>query len=166
MRCSVTTHPVRGRPKIHRGSEIREIALPAAEKPGPAFRDAHAALTFAAGGFTEELGRMIRRDSARQPQEATYSRPRSRCHLVKGIEAFAHGAYEEAADNLDGLVEHLPRIGGSHAQREVFEDTILESYIRSGRYDKAQDLLNTRLKRRTSVRDELWLTRTMPEAAD
>ena len=145
--------------------EIREIALPASEKPGPAFRDAHAALTFAAGGFTEELGRMIdglgEAASGGNALASEVTLP-----LVKGIEAFAHGAYEEAADNLDGLVEQLPRIGGSHAQREVFEDTILESYIRSGRYDKAQDLLNTRLKRRTSVRDELWLTRTMPEAAD
>ena len=46
---------------------------------------------------------------------------------MSGIEAFAHGAYDDAANNLDGLVEQLPRIGGSHAQREVFEDTILES---------------------------------------
>ena len=57
-------------------------------------------------------------------------------------------------------MEQLPRIGGSHGQREVFEDTILESYIRAGRFDRAQDLLTTRLKRRTSVRDELWLGRT------
>ena len=145
--------------------EVREIALPAAEKPGPAFRDAHAALAFAAGGFTEELGRMIdglgEAASGGNALASEVTLP-----LVKGIEAFAHGAYEEAADNLDGLVEQLPRIGGSHAQREVFEDTVLESYIRSGRYDKAHDLLYTRLKRRTSVRDELWLTRTMPEAAD
>ena len=145
--------------------EVREIALPAAEKPGPAFRDAHAALAFAAGGFTEELGRMIdglgEAATGGNALASEVTLP-----LVKGIEAFAHGAYEEAADNLDGLVEQLPRIGGSHAQREVFEDTVLESYIRSGRYDKAQDLLNTRLKRRTSPRDEIWLTRTMPEAAD
>ena len=39
--------------------EVLEIARPAAEKPGPAFRDAHAALTFAAGGFTEEMGKLI-----------------------------------------------------------------------------------------------------------
>ena len=145
--------------------EVREIALPAAEKPGPAFRDAHAALTFAAGGFTEELGRMINglgeSATAGSALASEVTLP-----LVKGIEAFAHGAYDDAADNLDGLVEQLPRIGGSHAQREVFEDTILESYIRSGRYDKAQDLLDTRLKRRTSVRDELWLDRTTPQAAD
>ena len=139
--------------------EVREIALPAAEKPGPAFRDAHAALTFAAGGFDEELGRML--DGMRENSANGDALAREvMIPLVTGIEAFAHGAYDDAADNLDGLVEQLPRIGGSHAQREVFEDTILESYIRAGRFDRAQDLLTTRLKRRTSVRDELWLGRT------
>ena len=47
--------------------------------------------------------------------------------LVSGIEAFAHGTYDEAAD---GLVEQLPHIGGSHAQREALKDTILEGHIR------------------------------------
>ena len=145
--------------------EVREIALPAAEKPGPAFRDAHAALTFAAGGFSEEIGRMI--DGLREAAEGGDALASEvTLPLVKGIDAFAHGAYDEAADNLDGLVEQLPRMGGSHAQREVFEDTILESYIRAGRFDKAHALLNTRLKRRTSVRDELWLRRAVGEAAD
>ena len=139
--------------------EVREIALPAAERPGPAFRDAHAALTFAAGGFDEDLGRML--DGMRENAESGDALSREvMIPLVSGIEAFAHGAYDDAADNLDGLVEQLPRIGGSHAQREVFEDTILESYIRAGRFDKAQSLLDTRLRRRTSVRDELWLGRT------
>ena len=145
--------------------EVREIALPAAEKPGPAFRDAHAALAFAAGGYTDEIGRMIAglddvaADGNALATEVTLP-------LARGIDAFAHGAYDDAADHLDGLVDQLPRLGGSHAQREVFEDTILESYIRAGRFDKAQDLLHTRLKRRTSVRDELWLQRTEGEAAD
>ena len=52
--------------------------------------------------------------------------------LVSGIEAFAHGTYDEAAD---GLVEQLPYIGGSHAQREALKDTILESYTQAGRFD-------------------------------
>ena len=71
---------------------------------------------------------------------------------MRRIETFAHSAYDDAGDNLDGLVEQLPRIGDSHVQREVFEDTILESYIPAGRFDKAQDLLTTRLKWPTSVK--------------
>ena len=139
--------------------EVLEIARPAAEKPGPAFRDAHAALAFAAGGHTEEMGKLISGLDAMAGEGNALSRE-VMLPLAKGVEAFAHGEYQDAANNLDGLVEQLPRIGGSHAQREVFEDTILESYIRAGRFDRAQDLLNTRLRRRTSVRDEVWLGRT------
>ncbi len=146
-------------------NEVLEIARPAAEKPGPAFRDAHAALTFAAGGFTDEMDKLIAGLGEMSESGNALSRE-VMLPLAKGVEAFANGAYEDAADNLDGLVDQLPRIGGSHAQREVFEDTILESYIRAGRFDKAQELLHTRLKRRTSVRDEVWLGRTMGEAAD
>ncbi len=85
--------------------------------------------------------------------------------LAKGVQAFAQEDYQDAADCFDGILENLPRIGGSHAQREVFEDTILETRIRANRLDEAQDLLRARLKRRTSVRDELWLTRTEAEQA-
>ena len=146
-------------------NEVLEIARPAAENPGPAFRDAHAALTFAAGGHTEEMGKLISGLDAMAGEGNALSRE-VMLPLAKGIEAFVDGAYDDAADNLGGLVDQLPRIGGSHAQREVFEDTILESYIRSGRFDKAQELLHTRLKRRTSVRDEVWLGRTMGEAGE
>ena len=146
-------------------NEVLEIARPAAENPGPAFRDAHAALAFAAGGHTDEMGKLISGLDAMAGEGNALSRE-VMLPLAKGVEAFANGAYDDAADNLDGLVDQLARIGGSHAQREVFEDTILESYIRSGRFDKAQDLLHTRLKRRTSVRDEVWLERTMGVAAD
>ena len=71
--------------------------------------------------------------------------------LAQGIRAFAESDYQTAADQFDGIAEQLPRIGGSHAQREVFEDTILEARIRAGRFDEAQNMLHTRLKRRTSV---------------
>ncbi|MCH7843165.1 MAG: hypothetical protein IID01_10415, partial [Chloroflexi bacterium] len=51
------------------------------------------------------------------------------------------------------------RIGGSHAQREVFEDTLTEAYLRAGQFDKAEALLGQRLKRRESPRDLFWLAR-------
>jgi hypothetical protein len=53
----------------------------------------------------------------------------------------------------------LSRIGGSHAQREIIEDSLIVAYLRSGQSAKAAPLLNTRLRRRPSVRDEAWLAR-------
>ena len=48
---------------------------------------------------------------------------------------------------------------GSHAQREVFEDTLLEAYLRAEQFDKAEAMLAERLARRASARDTFWLGR-------
>ena len=47
----------------------------------------------------------------------------------------------------------------SHAQREVFEDTLLEACLRAEQFDKAETMLSERLNRRTTVRDTFWLGR-------
>jgi hypothetical protein len=80
------------------------------------------------------------------------------------MHAFAQGAYGEAVRLLEPLfdvprLDQLARIGGSHAQREVFEDTMLEAYLRAEQFDKAEAMLRTRLQRRASVRDLFWLGR-------
>jgi hypothetical protein len=51
----------------------------------------------------------------------------------------------------------LARIGGSHAQREVFEDTHIVACLRAGERDRAAERLTARLARRPSSRDECWL---------
>ena len=48
------------------------------------------------------------------------------------------------------------RIGGSHAQRELFEDTLIVACMRSGRPDKARAIIDRRLHQRPSARDERW----------
>ncbi len=60
---------------------------------------------------------------------------------------------------LEPVFPQLARIGGSHAQREVFEDTLLEAYLRAEQFDKAEDMLRTRLKQRASPRDSFWMGR-------
>ncbi|XVN20497.1 hypothetical protein QZH46_12295 [Pseudomonas corrugata] len=49
------------------------------------------------------------------------------------------------------------RIGGSGAQREIVQDTLLVALIRAGEVKKARVLLNRRLHRRPSPRDSRWL---------
>ena len=73
--------------------------------------------------------------------------------------ALSRGDNEEAARVLEAALADLPRIGGSHAQREVFEDTLITAYLRSRQTAKAGLLLRTRLARRPSARDEAWLMR-------
>jgi tetratricopeptide (TPR) repeat protein len=77
--------------------------------------------------------------------------------LCAGIAAFARGDYIEAEDELGAALPELARIGGSHAQREVFEDTFIAAALRAGHKDRARARLAERLRRRPSQRDRRWL---------
>jgi tetratricopeptide (TPR) repeat protein len=154
--------------------EVCDLAAPAATRPGPAFRDAHAALAFAVAGDAGYMRQMTDRLQTLADQGDTLAREVT-LPLVQGINAFAQGAYSEAVRLMAPLfteprLDQLARIGGSHAQREVFEDTMLEAYLRAEQCDRAEEMLRRRLQRRASVRDLLWLGRAQmssgqPEAA-
>ena len=58
---------------------------------------------------------------------------------------------------LAPLADQVVRIGGSNAQREVVEDTLLQAYLRAGHLEPMAALLRQRLARRPSARDEHWL---------
>ena len=138
--------------------ELVALAASAAQRPGPAFRDAHAALAFTAAGNEASLGQLISglEDAAGKGNSVT-----AECTLplVRGIVAFGREEYSEAVRLIDPVFPQLTRIGGSHAQREVFEDTLLEAYLRAEEFDKAETMLRERLSRRESPRDNFWLAR-------
>jgi tetratricopeptide (TPR) repeat protein len=147
-----------GAPPPKPWEEVLTIAAPAAERPGAAFRDAHAALAFAAGGDHEAMAKMT--DRLRKAAEDGNSFAKEIVlPLVNGIEAFAQERYTEAVAFFEPVFPSLVRVGGSHAQREVFEDTMLEAYIRAGQCEKAEHMLRTRLNQRDSVRDTFWMGR-------
>jgi hypothetical protein len=50
-------------------------------------------------------------------------------------------------------VADSPGIGGSHAQRELFEDALIVAWLRSGQQERAAALLRRRLATRPSARD-------------
>jgi hypothetical protein len=54
------------------------------------------------------------------------------------------------------VLADVVRFGGSHAQREIIEDTFVVALIRSGNLPRARALLDQRLHRRPSPRDVRW----------
>ncbi len=62
-----------------------------------------------------------------------------------------------SADRLLSIEQQFPLLGGSHAQREVFEDTLIDTLIRAGRTKDASHRLQARLDRRPSALDQGWL---------
>ena len=121
-----------------------------------AFADLHAALAEAATGDDDGVQSRIAglqrlaQDGRLPPGEAALA-------LCSGAAALGRSDNAEAARILESTLTDLPRIGGSHAQREVFEDSLIVAYLRSGQSAKAAPLLRSRLTRRPSARDEAWL---------
>ena len=71
------------------------------------------------------------------------------------------GAVASAADRLLAVELQFPLLGGSHAQREVFEDTLIDTLIRAGRTEDASRRLQARLDRRPSALDQGWLAASL-----
>jgi Tfp pilus assembly protein PilF len=125
-------------------------------RAGIHFADVHAALAEGAAGDGDAAERRVgdsraRHDAGRLPQGPVVP------ELCAGAAAFARGDYPGAIARLGGALPELARIGGSHAQREVFEDTYIVACLRAGERDKAAARLAARLARRPSARDERWL---------
>ena len=77
--------------------------------------------------------------------------------IGEGLVAFGRGDWAAAADLIGSVLPDLPRVGGSHAQREIFDDTYIVACLRAGRGDAARQRLTERLSHRPSERDQRWL---------
>ncbi|MEE4189522.1 MAG: tetratricopeptide repeat protein [Roseobacter sp.] len=78
---------------------------------------------------------------------------------VSGLNAFAEGRYDAAFADLLNARPDLQTIGGSHAQRDVFERITIDAGIRAGRYDEAHNLLSQRMALRAGAADRFTASR-------
>ena len=123
-------------------------------RAGPHFADVHYALVAAATGSVVLETRLaeleaLEADGRLAPGAAAIG-------LCRGIRAFAEGDNDNAIRILEPLMPAVVRIGGSHAQRELWEDTLIVACLRGGHGDKAARMISDRLHRRPSARDEGW----------
>jgi hypothetical protein len=79
--------------------------------------------------------------------------------LVEGFGAFVRGDYAAAARAIEPFADDIVRVGGSHAQQDVFEETLIAAWIRAGEAEKAARALEKRLASRPSPRAARWLGR-------
>jgi hypothetical protein len=132
---------------------VAELAATAFPKPSITFADMHCALAFAATNDAARIGTLV--DALRERLEAgRVPAGPVVVGLAEGALAFANDDYEAAVRAMAPLRDEVVRIGGSHAQRDVFEETLLEAYIRAGHVEAATALLTERLDRRPSLADE------------
>jgi tetratricopeptide (TPR) repeat protein len=147
----------------HPPSHWRSLADLAARvsRPGFIFGEIHAALAYAACGDATALTKLI--DGLRQLDAAGHAIAGPvALALVYGIEAFVAGDHATALRHLEPVTTDFHRVGGSHAQWELFEETMVTCYLALERYDDATRLVRRRLSRRASPRDQRWLDRAVP----
>ena len=94
----------------------------------------------------------------------------------RGLLAHAQGDHATALDQLGLALPRLVEIGGSHAQRDLFEQVYLDAMTKSGQWSGAQHLLqqrvgqqpeSARLKRQAAqVYAALGLTDSLAKAAN
>jgi tetratricopeptide (TPR) repeat protein len=139
--------------------EWHEVAAHVARffpRAGMHFADIHAILAEAA--CRDDSGARQRTGRARElAGEGHLAQGPIVAELCAGAAAFARGHYALAAEILGAALPQLAKVGGSHAQREVFEDTFIAAALRAGRYDTVGARLAERLARRPSARDRRWL---------
>jgi len=139
-------------PAENAATDVAVFASERFSRPGVTFADLHCALVYGAtGNFAalEELAAQMRQRLAEGKIPAGEVVPA----VVQAITAFAREDYAAAIALLEPVANQVVKVGGSNAQREVFEDTLLEAYIRAGRSEPALELLDRRLARRPSSLD-------------
>jgi hypothetical protein len=94
----------------------------------------------------ETLLNTVRRYSANAPAFSRAVWQEVALPACEGLYAHARGDYDLAWQWLAGAVPRLSEVGGSHAQRDLFEQILLDAGLKSGRFIGAQQMLELRRK--------------------
>ncbi len=130
--------------------DVRDFARRAFPKPSVAFADGHLVLALAAAGDPD--GAAARLTELRQLDgEGRQPAGRVVSDVGEAVTAYVQGHWERTIALMAPVFEELVRIGGSRAQRDVFEQTLLSAYLHAGRDDEASRMLRRRLEGRPSA---------------
>jgi tetratricopeptide (TPR) repeat protein len=131
------------------GVAAAAAVAPVLEAMPTAFAVFNACLALAAAGDADALASVAARlDADPRPAFADLMAP-----VARGLLAMVEGRTNDTVASIQPVLDDLPRIGGSDAQREVIEDTLLRAFIAAGRAEEAEPLLRTRLERRPHALD-------------
>lgn len=146
-----------------RWEELADISERRTEDACLVFADLHYLMALIGGDRTEAVKRMMGR-LQRDARNTTADEMKARLatpglSAATGLEAFGEGDYKTAFLNLGRARRSMQLVGGSHAQRDVFERLTIDSAIRGGFLDDAEVILQERLKQRAGRLDAYASTR-------
>ena len=140
------------------GPRWEELSAYSANRVGDGclvFADLHYML--ALSGAQDEAAKTKMRARFARDAKATGEMPARVAHpglaAIEGLNAFAEGRYGAAFTNLAHARPAMQTIGGSHAQRDVFERITIDAGLRAGHISQAEAILRERLALRGGNED-------------
>ncbi|MGI9405495.1 MAG: tetratricopeptide repeat protein, partial [Hyphomicrobiaceae bacterium] len=115
------------------------------------FADLHYMLSLLGGNREEATHKLLHRmrdDAHRSAGDMDKITEHPGLNAASGLMAFRDGNYTNAFANMKAVRNAMQTIGGSHAQRDVFERVTIEAAIRAGSFEDARDLVQDRARRR------------------
>ncbi len=135
-----------------RWKELADCWEPLAEDGFYAFNDAHAMMAFMADGRDKAAEAILTAQSKAMAGNASNAMMTNQIgHPVcNALRAFGRDDYATCVDLLRPLRSRLNRFGGSHAQRDIFDLTLLEAAKRDGQLALVRELANERVELKPS----------------
>lgn len=122
-----------------RWAKLKDYARDKLPRPGMSLADWHVALTYAAtddddalDGWIEAIEELA--SAGRYPSGSVIPA------VARAFAAYRRGDYATAIDLIERMLPERERIGGSRAQGDLVEATLLQAYLASGRNAEARRL--------------------------
>ena len=137
-----------------------EWAEPVAHAGHYAFNDVHALLAFIGSGDMARAQALLSASSAQANADNAGMAREVGVPLMQGLMAFANGDADAACHTLYPLRSVAHHFGGSHAQRDLIDQTLLAAAARSSHQAAGRALLNERrLAKPATPLTEHWAAR-------
>ena len=141
------------------GADLGDRAARLADDIGPllesapvyVFNDWHAVMAFGLDGRNDRCARVVADTERLATGTNRASAERAGLAMLRGFGAFAAGDYGGALDQLIDIRDAASAVGGSHAQRDVIDLTLIAAAARAGDGRLARALAGERTARKPSA---------------
>lgn len=139
-----------GSDQHERWSALADVWPPRVAEPFYAFNDAHAVMSYVGAGRIGEAEKLI----ASREAYVLESRPgvtnvdmtaRVGLPVCRALVAYGRGDHDEVVGLLYPIRHRVNEFGGSHAQRDAVQRTLVEAALRAGWHDVARTLVSERI---------------------
>lgn len=134
-----------------RWEELATLSAGRVEDGSVVFADLHYLLSLNGAGRATEAEALVSRiamDAQRSDHDMHEVQALAGLPCAQGLAAFRAGNYDLAFEQLRKSRPLLQRVGGSHAQRDVFSRLLIEAGMRAERWEEAEAETHARAARR------------------